>query len=94
MLDIQYDSAAGIRLHGRFDAEEVQNAERVFSGVNTSCVVDFEGLDYISSAGLGVLLATQQRLSRSGHELKLVGMTPHVRMIFEYAGFDFVFDID
>lgn len=94
MLDIQYDPSAGIRLNGRFDAEEVQRAERIFSDVKASCVVDFGGLDYISSAGLGVLLATQQRLSRAGHELKLVGMTPHVRMIFEYAGFDFVFDID
>jgi anti-anti-sigma regulatory factor len=40
-----------------------------------------------------VLLATQQRLWENGGEILLTGMTPHVKMVFELAGFDSVFKI-
>jgi anti-anti-sigma factor len=93
MFDIQVLGNEGIRLSGRFDASQAEKALAAFNKVETSCDVDFQGVDYISSAGLGVLLETQQRLSESGHALRLVGMNPHVRLVFEYAGFDHIFDI-
>jgi anti-sigma B factor antagonist len=52
------------------------------------------GLDYISSAGLGILLATQKRLMASGHRLKIVNMSGHIRDIFHYTRFDTVFEIE
>ena len=60
----------------------------------TTGTVHFDRLDYISSAGLSVLLHTQQRLAASGHGLRLAGMNPHVRLVFEYAGLDSVFPIE
>ena len=74
-----------ISLAGRFDATQVDTASEVFDSVEQSTTVRFDDLDYISSAGLSVLLHTQQRLSRDGHGLRLAGMNPHVRLVFEYA---------
>jgi anti-sigma B factor antagonist len=83
-----------INLRGRFDASQAERARDVFGGVDESCTVDFGGLDYISSAGLGILLSTQKRLSESEHRLKLVNMNKHIRDIFHIAGFDMVFEIE
>lgn len=92
---LQIDKASDqITLGGRFDATQVDTASEVFDTVEETTTVRFDDLDYISSAGLSVLLHTQQRLSRAGHSLRLAGMTPHVRLVFEYAGLDSVFPID
>jgi anti-anti-sigma factor len=56
-------------------------------------VVDLAGLDYVSSAGLGVLLKTQKRVMAGGQGLKLVSVNKHIRDIFKYAGFDKIFEI-
>lgn len=83
-----------INLSGRFDASQVDKARAVFDGVNESCTLDFKDLDYISSAGLGVLLKTQKRVSEKGHKLKLVNLNKHITEIFKYAGFNTIFEIE
>ena len=65
-----------------------------FDGVDDPHVVDFTGLDYVSSAGLGVLLKTQKRAMQAGRGLKLVNVNKHIFDIFRYAGFDKIFEID
>ena len=59
MLDIKIGENNEICLTGRFDASQVDKAKTVFSTIDGSKTVDFNELDYISSAGLGVLLMTQ-----------------------------------
>ena len=56
--------------------------------------LDCSELEYISSAGLGVLLKTQKRLLATGGKLRLVGLKPHLRDIFTYSGFDQLFEIE
>ena len=56
--------------------------------------LDLSALEYISSAGLGVLLRTQKRLMGSSGRLRLAGVRPHVRDIFVYSGFDKLFEIE
>ena len=94
MFEIQRISSTEIKLMGHFDASQVATASEVFDTVSESCTVRFDELNYISSAGLSVLLYTQQRLSKDGGALKLMGMNPHVRLVFEYAGFDQIFTIE
>jgi anti-anti-sigma factor len=50
-------------------------------------VVDFRDVEYISSAGLRVLLMLAKRLRESGGELVLCSLDRAVRMTFELAGF-------
>lgn len=94
MFDIVVRENDEILLSGRFDASQVEKAKSVFDGINESVTVDFKDLDYISSAGLSVLLMAQKRLNQSGHQLKLKNMNKHIREIFKYAGFDMIFEIE
>jgi anti-anti-sigma factor len=93
MFGITYQDGV-VRMSGRFDAAHVAAARQVLDDIAGSAVVDFSQLDYISSAGLGVLLATQKRLSQAGNGLKLLNMNNHIRELFRIAGFDRIFDIE
>lgn len=93
MFDATITPDGVVRLTGRLDASQAEKAASIFNNVTHSAVVDFQELEYISSAGLGVLLMTQKRLRDAGHGLKLVNMTKHTRDVFQYAGFDKVFEI-
>lgn len=57
-------------------------------------VVDFEGLDYISSAGLGVFMAFIEELRNTGGDIKMVKMKDKVYSVFDLLGFPVLFDID
>lgn len=94
MLNISVGDDGTVHLKGRFDASQAEEARDVFLDVRRTCVVNFSELDYISSAGLGVLLEAQQRLQSTGHELQLRNMNRHTRMVFELAGFDAIFKIE
>ncbi|NIR50165.1 STAS domain-containing protein [candidate division KSB1 bacterium] len=94
MFEVKVDENGELLLNGRFDASQVEKAKKVFDAIDTSCTVNFKDLDYISSAGLGVLLGTQKRLTESGNALKLINMNKHIRDVFRYAGFDTIFDIE
>ncbi len=93
MFSITVNDTGTIVLTGRLDAAQVDRAREVFALLETSAVVDFKELDYISSAGLGVLLATQQRLKKSGKAIKLINMNRMVRDVFKIARFDLIFEI-
>lgn len=94
MLEISKDNGR-ILLRGRFDSSQAHVARTVFDEVHEPSVVDFTEVDYISSAGLSVLLATQKRLKDAGAEgLRLVQLNRHVRQVFQLAGLHMVFDIE
>ncbi|HUI65674.1 MAG TPA: STAS domain-containing protein [Bacteroidota bacterium] len=94
MFSISVNERGTVMLSGRFDAAQVERAREVFYTLNESAVVDFADLDYISSAGLGVLLASQQRLNKAGKALKLVNMNRMIRDVFKIARFDLIFQIE
>jgi anti-anti-sigma factor len=50
-------------------------------------VVDFSGVDYISSAGLRIMLLAARRVEETGGHLALCGMGDAVRQVFYLAGF-------
>jgi len=94
MFSISVNEKGTVVLTGRLDAAQVDRAREIFSGLDDSAVVDFQDLDYISSAGLGILLATQQRLKKGGKAIKLVHMNRMVRDVFIIARFDLIFEIE
>jgi anti-sigma B factor antagonist len=93
MFEIKEGPNRELILTGRFDASQAEKAKTVFLGLSEGKTVDFSRLDYISSAGLGVLLAAQKRLSESGQSLRLINVSSHIRDVFHYSGFDQIFEI-
>jgi anti-sigma B factor antagonist len=94
MFSISLNEQGDVVLSGRFDASRVDEANAIFDRLTGSARVDFAECDYISSAGLGVLLKTQKRLGAGGHALTLVGMNKLVKDVFQMARFDLVFRIE
>jgi len=93
MFEIGRAASGEVVLKGRLDAAHCETALRFFDGIPDPHVVDLAGLDYISSAGLGVLLKTQKRVMQAGRGLRLVNVNRHISDIFRYAGFDKIFEI-
>jgi anti-sigma B factor antagonist len=94
VLEISSDGGKTISLSGRFDAAQGEQALAAFDAITDSCVVDLRGLDYISSAGLGILLATYKRLHDSGKTMVLKNMNDYIRRVFQVSGLDRVFTIE
>lgn len=55
--------------------------------------LDFTALDYISSAGLRVLLGTAKKLNGSGGALRLFGLNQSVREVFDISGFSTILTV-
>lgn len=93
MFEITEGPNRELILKGRFDASQAEKAKSVFLFLSEGKTLDFSGLDYISSAGLGVLLAAQKRLSTRGQSLKFVNVNSHIKDVLHFSGFDQIFEI-
>lgn len=51
-------------------------------------IIDFKDLDYISSAGLRVILKATKAIKREDGQIMLCSMQDYVKEVFEIAGFD------
>ena len=94
MLAIEQSPEGKVIIAGRLDAAEAAAAQAFLDKVEGTVTLDCGGLEYISSAGLGVLLKTQKRLLASGGKLRLAGVNRHLQDIFGYSGFDQLFEIE
>ena len=94
MLAIEFGPDGAVVLAGRLDAAQSPAAKSFLDMVQGTVTLDCSQLEYISSAGLGVLLKTQKRLLASAGKLRLTGLKPHLRDIFTYSGFDQLFEIE
>ena len=85
-----------IKITGRLDtisaAKLEENLNEVPEAVS-KLVIDFEKLEYISSAGLRVLLAAQKKVNAKGCSLEVVNVSKDVMDIFEITGFDSIMKI-
>ena len=93
MFEIELADDGSVTVEGRLDAAQAVNAQTFLDNVDGQCVLDLTKLQYISSAGLGVLLKTHKRLMGSGSGIKLINVSHHIHDIFRYSGFDKLFEI-
>lgn len=95
MFSIGIDEAGMIVAEGRLDAAMAPQAQEFLDtdAAAGAGVLDLAKLEYISSAGLGVLLRAHKRLVAAGSGLKLVNVNSHINDIFMYSGFDKLFEI-
>ena len=93
MFEIETGSGGEVICRGRLDAAQCVKAESFLGGLEGPATLDFNALEYISSAGLGILLKTQKRLAASGAGLKIINVNNHIHDVFRYSGFHAIFDI-
>jgi len=86
-----------VNINGHVDAGNAPQLEDEFDKIiangGSNIVVNFRQVDYISSAGLRILLATTKRLNSKDGDLKLCEMNQTVEKIFNLAGFTQLFKI-
>lgn len=71
---------------------DLQSAIDALSPSVKKLIFDFSELDYISSAGLRVLLIAHKRMKVNG-SMQISGLNESVREVFEMTGFSDIFDI-
>jgi anti-anti-sigma factor len=93
MFEIEISEDGIVMVDGRLDAAQAVKAQTFLDKVEGQCVLDLAKLEYVSSAGLGVLLKTHKRLMGLGSGIKLINVNHHIHDIFRYSGFDKLFEI-
>jgi anti-anti-sigma factor len=79
-----------LTLFGRLDTANAPMLERKIKQWEediTEIILDFSGLEYISSMGLRVLLQAKKTLKKEGRQLVIKNMSSAIREVFEMTGF-------
>ncbi|MBI9077604.1 MAG: STAS domain-containing protein [Desulfatibacillum sp.] len=92
IIEEKNNDIAVFKLNGSLDSNtspafEEKVVAAITDGV-AKIIVDFAGLDYISSAGLRVLNLASVKLKPANGNLVLCALQDYVREVFEIAGFD------
>ncbi len=92
IIETKQGEASVFKVLGRLDSNTSPELEdRISETINNGTVnmiIDFEALEYISSAGLRIILKTTKDLKRHNGQLILCSMQDYVREVFEISGFD------
>jgi anti-anti-sigma factor len=97
-IEIQQEQQGATRilaLSGRLDTDTSADVELTLQDLlaagERNFLVDLTGIGYVSSAGLRVLLATAKQLEGGKGSLRLCGLNPSVKQVFDVAGFSKLF---
>ena len=83
------DQETIIEIVGRLDTTTAPALDKTISediGDTKNLVLDVKGMEYISSAGLRVLLSAQKKMQKIG-SMKVTGVCAEVMEVFEMTGF-------
>ena len=90
------DQELTLSLSGRLDTTTApvleQELQQSYQDIN-SLIFEFKELEYISSAGLRVILAAQKQMLKQG-SMKLRNLSENVREVFEMTGFADIMSIE
>ena len=90
------DNDITLKISGRLDTTTAPELEAEINDSVTgteALTLDFTDLEYISSAGLRVLLSTQKKMNEAG-SMKVTGVNETVMEVFEVTGFSDILTIE
>ena len=100
-MDIRVAVAAGkpevnvVRISGRLDAVTCKAGEPVILGAldkgAAGVILNMASLDFISSAGLRIMITLMKKAAADGKRVAMVGVQPTIYKIFKIAALDKVF---
>lgn len=94
-VTVQVDTRDGVQdisLAGRLDSKQATSVEPTLSqaisgGASGGTVINLAGMEYISSAGLRLILVMAKTVQKAGGRIALYGLPSHIREVFEISGF-------
>ena len=97
-LDVsERDGYSVLAVSGEVDVATVPRLREQLHGLvaegHTRIVVDLDGVDFLDSTGLGVLVGALKRVRSNDGELSLVCTQPRIRKVFEVTGLTKVFSL-
>ena len=99
-MEIKSTESEGVSIlavEGHLDTNTSPDAESAINALiedgAQKLLIDFTALEYISSAGLRVLLATAKKLSASGGDLKICSLNSTVQEVFDISGFSSILTV-
>jgi anti-sigma B factor antagonist len=99
-LDINNKDAGDVKvvgLDGNLDTNTSPAAQthldELINNGGSKVLIDLEKLNYISSAGLRVMLATAKKLRAAGGDLRLCSLNQNVQDVFEISGFSSILSV-
>ena len=86
-----------VTARGRLDGSSSQafgaRLEKLASGTEPRLLVDFSGVDFVSSAGLRVVLTVLKRVKAANGRLAFCSVQPPVREVLDITGFTAMLDM-
>jgi len=97
IIQKEKDGIMELSISGRLDAVSAVEADKDFNSVidegHETLLVDLSALNYISSAGLRVLLVVAKRIQQNNGKVVLCALSENVKEVFEISGFSSIFRI-
>ena len=88
----ELDGWALLRVSGEVDIASAPRLRETLIGViaggQPRVVLDLDGVDFLDSTGLGVIVSALKRTRTHGGDLRIVSTRPSVRQLFELTGLD------
>lgn len=83
------------KIDGRIDADTSGLFDKSLRDVgdNRNVVLDFGGVQYMNSFGIGILVDLQKRMMKAGGTIKISGLSPALKKIFQITYLTKVFEI-
>lgn len=86
-----------LSIKDRLDAVSAPEAETIiYECIDLGArriIINLEELNYISSAGLRILLLSGRKMKKNGGKIVICSMGPNVKRVFDISGFTIVFEI-
>ena len=89
-----FGDEAVLKLGGHLNTNTAADLDEPVFERTSKVVLDFADLEYLSSAGLRVLVATQKRVTAAEGTLRIVNASDDIREVFDITGLIDVFDVE
>lgn len=97
IIQEKVNDVAIVEIKGRLDVTTASDLEQVFAKLlsenQNKVLVECRELEYISSAGLRVLLNAAKQYNKVSGQIMLAGLSQNVKQVFEISGFTSIFPI-
>lgn len=81
------------RLDGNASTEFAEHVGGLIESPSPKLLIDFDGIDFVTSAGVWAVLLLNKKIKSAGGSLALCGVRDSVREVLDIAGFTSIFSI-